>query len=124
MGIARHHRHRSLVHRVIAAAALVAQVVMVFAPLGDLCGVTRGALPNVVVAGGVASMTVQQPGRPHDAATCPACIAQSLHAQLAPVMALPTLSVATRAPEDLRGTFVAHRDLPANHQSRAPPVRS
>lgn len=119
------HRHQwSILHRVIAAVALVAQVVMVFAPLGDLCGVTRDTAPAVIVAAGVASLNVQHPGRPHDAATCPACIAQSLHAQLVSAFSLPTLAIATRASEDLRSTFIAHYGLPTSHQSRAPPVRT
>jgi hypothetical protein len=110
--------------RMIAAVALVAQVVMVFAPMGDLCGVTRDTAPALVAAAGGAAIGVQHPGRPHDAATCPACIAQSLHAQLVSAFSLPTLAIASRAPEDLRTTFIAHRGLPTSHQSRAPPVRS
>ncbi|MGH7592639.1 MAG: hypothetical protein ACRELE_02115, partial [Gemmatimonadales bacterium] len=61
---------------------------------------------------------------PHNPTTCPACIAQSLHAQVESSVHLPTLVVAERAPTDLHTALQPHHDPPSTHRSRAPPVVS
>lgn len=114
------------VQRIIAVVALVAQGAMLVAPLGDVRdGPPAATLAQAASASGTAFVHgPAQPARPHNPATCPACIAQSLHAQLAPAFALPTFWHASRTAVDHPAAFVVHRAAFSSHHSRAPPVRS
>ena len=117
----------SAIWRSLAALAVFAQALMLFTPLLE---VRDTDAPGRVIAAGVttpasASMAAER-GRatPHNATTCPACIAQSLFARVESGVRLPTLVVAERAPVDLRAEALRHHDPPSTHHSRAPPVVS
>jgi hypothetical protein len=127
MGIRVNGGLKSAIWRSLAAMAVFAQVLMLFTPLIE---VRDTEAPGRVIAAGVttpasASMASQR-GRttPHNATTCPACIAQSLFARVESGVRLPTLVVAERAPVDLRAEVLPHHDPPSTHHSRAPPVVS
>ncbi|MES1259728.1 MAG: hypothetical protein ABUL71_03970, partial [Gemmatimonadota bacterium] len=60
----------------------------------------------------------------HDATTCPACMAQSLHAQLTGSVRLPINVIAEQAPVEIPDAALPTLDPPATHLSRAPPVES
>jgi len=118
---------KSAIWRSLAATAVFAQVLMLFTPLLE---VRDTDAPGRVFAAGVttpasASMGTER-GRatPHNATTCPACIAQSLFARVESCVRLPTMVVAERAPVDLRAEVLRHHDPPSTHHSRAPPVVS
>jgi hypothetical protein len=113
--------------RILALVAGVAQLLLLSAPLADLPERGSGVL---TVAPGIAtpdspSIAPQHPAtQQHNATTCPACIAQTLHAQASAVLRLPTVVVSERAPVEIRRAAPPHHDPPAAHLSRAPPVVS
>ena len=111
--------------RALAAAALVAQVALLVAPLADVhdaAAVDPGAIP-AVSAGGANGITAQQSHeRAHNPATCPACIAQSLHANFERPVGVPAVAVVQASPADPRAAGRPQRGPPATHQSRAPPL--
>ena len=112
--------------RALAILAIFAQMLLLFAPLVELHDGDNGA--RAVLAGASAAPSIaagQQSHTPqHNPTTCPACIAQSLHAQLESGVRLPTITMAQRAPVDLRAAALPHHDPPSTHHSRAPPVVS
>lgn len=121
----RHPRLVRALTRLIASVAIVAQVVTLAAPLVDVQAdqVSRGMMAVLAAATSVPAIgTSHGSAIPHNPTTCPACIAQSLHAQLSVAVRLPTLTVAERTPPDQRATVDGGRDPPATHQSRAPPA--
>ena len=127
MGIWSRGEGATAVRRALASVAVFAQLLLLLGPLVEVHG--SGSGPGTLVVAGSASGSVlaaRQPGNPtpHNATTCPACIAQSLHAQLASGVRIPTLVVAARAPTDLRPALLPHHDPPSTHHSRAPPVVS
>lgn len=115
------------VRRALSSVAIFAQVVLIFAPLVDL---HDGDGARRVIAAGLttpdAPTMAAQTGHPlqHNATTCPACIAQSLHAQLSAAVRLPTVPVAERSVADRRSAALPQHDPPATLHSRAPPVVS
>ena|ERR1017187_1580481 len=117
----------SAICRALAGVALFAQVLMVFAPLAEL---RNSAGPTSVLAAGITTPTAatlaaqHDRAPPHNPATCPACIAQSLHARVEASVRLPTLAVAEQAPTDRRTATLRHREPPSAHHSRAPPIVS
>jgi hypothetical protein len=127
MGIRVNGSLKAAIWRSLAGMAVFAQVLMLFTPLIE---VRDTDAPGRVIAAGVttpASASIaSERGRtsPHNATTCPACIAQSLFAQVESGVRLPTLVVAERAPVDLRAAILRHHDPPSTHHSRAPPVVS
>jgi hypothetical protein len=115
------------ISRALTSVAIFAQLLLLFTPLlevreGDVG--TWAIAVGVTTSGAMMVPGQQDPVPPHNATTCPACIAQSLHARLEPGVRLPTLVVAQSAPVDLRAAFVPHHGLPSRHHSRAPPVVS
>jgi hypothetical protein len=115
------------IRRALASVAIFAQLLLVFAPLLEVRDGDNGTWPIAVgVTTPGALMVAGQPDhRPqHNPTTCPACIAQSLHAQLESSVRLPVVVVAQRAPVDLRTASLRHHDPPSLHHSRAPPVLS
>lgn len=115
------------INRALTGAAILAQFVMIAAPLIDARDVdTGGSRPAAVVAASGAVVSAGESGQlpPHNPATCPACIAQSLHAQVAPVVSLPAFVVSFGVRPELRTAAVPQHDPPSSHQSRAPPVVS
>lgn len=118
---------KSAIRHSLAGMAVFAQVLMLFTPLLE---VRDTEAPGRVIAAGVTTPSgatlASERGRtsPHNATTCPACIAQSLFAQVESSVRLPTLVVAERAPVDLRAEVLRHHDPPSTHYSRAPPVVS
>ncbi len=114
-------------HWCVGALAMFAQLLLLIAPFGEVRerGTVTRTLAAAESASGISTIAADHgASRPHDATTCPACIAQSLHAQLVPAMALATYTVADRAPSDRRSSLLPHHDPPAAHQSRAPPTVS
>src|SRR5579862_9429490 len=103
------------IHRALTSVAMFAQVMLLFAPLIDVqdTGPGHRAFAVGMTTPGIATMgSPRESSRHHDAATCPACIAQSLHAQLVASVRLPTLTVAERAPSDRRIEVLPHHDPP------------
>ncbi|MEP6590687.1 MAG: hypothetical protein ABJC19_05850 [Gemmatimonadota bacterium] len=111
--------------RSLASVVIFAQLLLIITPLVEVHegnAATQAAV-GAPPANGSAAISAGQPATPeHNATTCPACIAQSLHAQLAFGVRLPMSVVAERGPVDVRPTLRPHHDPPAAHQSRAPPV--
>jgi hypothetical protein len=111
----------------LSAVTVFAQVLMLFTPLIEVRDTDP---PGRVIAAGVttpasATMAAERGhAAPHNATTCPACIAQSLFARVESSVRLPTLVVAGRAPADLRAAVLPRHDPPSTHHSRAPPVVS
>jgi hypothetical protein len=113
--------------RSLAIIATVAQVLLLFAPLAELrdedhgirtiaAGITRPDSPAIA--------PTPARSQPHNATTCPACIAQSLHAQVAHAAPLPAAAVIENQRFELRSAVVVSTGPPSAHQSRAPPVIS
>ena len=115
------------VRRALASVATFAQLLLLFTPLVELRDTDSG--PHAITA---ASLTPDAPSVgashgqavPHDATTCPACIAQSLHAQLVASVRLPTAIVAEPTPTEFRTDVLPYHDPPSTHRSRAPPAVS
>lgn len=111
----------------LACVAIFAQLLLLFTPLVELRDTESG--PQSI---SVASISPDSPSiganhgqaPPHNATTCPACIAQSLHAQLVASVHLPTTITAELAPTDIRNVALPYHDPPSTHRSRAPPVVS
>ncbi|HEY4322187.1 MAG TPA: hypothetical protein VGM77_13550 [Gemmatimonadales bacterium] len=121
----RHPNLARVLTRLLTSVALAAQVVTLAAPLVDVQAdqVSRGMMAVLAAATSVPAIGPSHgTSIPHNPTTCPACIAQSLHAQLSATVRLPTLNVAERAPSDQRAKVDGGRDPPATHQSRAPPA--
>jgi hypothetical protein len=115
------------IRRALASVAIFAQVLLLFAPLIEVHDGDAGARVVVAAVGtSGAAMVAGLPDRtpPHNPTTCPACIAQSLHAQLASGVRLPTVVVAQLAPADFHAAQLPQHDPPSTHHSRAPPVVS
>jgi hypothetical protein len=127
MGIGGRGELAIAIRRALSSVAIFAQLLLIFAPLVELHdgGAAPRALAAAVAPSG-AALVAGQPDRtpPHNPTTCPACIAQSLHAQLESGVRLPTVVVAVGAPIDLPTAGLRYQDLPATHRSRAPPVVS
>jgi hypothetical protein len=114
------------IRRALAGVAIFAQLLLLFSPLIELHDGDAGARATSAIPAAGAAMVAGQPDRTpqHNPMTCPACIAQSLHAQLASGVRLPTVVVAQAAPVDLRTARLLQHDPPSTHHSRAPPVVS
>jgi hypothetical protein len=127
MAALRTNQLATAINRALASVAVFAQLLLWFAPLVE---VHDGDAATWAFAVGVTtSQAVIFAGQPdrlpqHNPMTCPACIAQSLHAQLASSVRLPTVVAVPRASIDLRATLLPHHDPPSTHRSRAPPVVS
>jgi hypothetical protein len=118
---------RSTTRRGLALVAVLAQVAIVFAPLVEVhdaqAGRTSaGAIP--VPSRGAAIGAQQNHRPPHNPTTCPACIAQSLHAQQTSNVRIPTLAFAERGRLELRTAIFLGDENPSTHRSRAPPLVS
>ena len=127
MGIGMSARSGKAIRRTLAIIASVAQVLLLFAPLVELqdsdhdlgsivAGITRPDSPSMAPR--------HAPAQPHNATTCPACIAQSLHAQVAHAAPLPAGAVIERERFELRSAVVTSTGPPSSHHSRAPPAFS
>ncbi len=115
------------IRRALISVAVFAQVLLVFAPLLEVREddtAARGIISAVTNHGDAAWVSAHERPAPHNPTTCPACIAQSLHARLESGVRLPTVVVVDRALADRRTTLVPHHDPPSTHHSRAPPVVS
>ncbi len=115
------------IRRALASVAIFAQVLLLFSPLIELHDGDAGARVAIGTVGtSGAAMVAGLPDHTpqHNPTTCPACIAQSLHAQLASGVRLPTVVVAQQAPADFRTAHLPQHDPPSTHHSRAPPVVS
>ena len=115
------------IRRSLASVASFAQLLLLFAPLVELRETGHGTdtVEAGVTAPNAPALDVQRgQAQHHDATTCPACIAQSLHAQLVGPVRLPTNVIAEQAPVEIPGAAVQTLDPPATHRSRAPPVAS
>ncbi|MEO5797946.1 MAG: hypothetical protein ABIZ70_11655 [Gemmatimonadales bacterium] len=115
------------IRRALAGVATVAQLLLLIMPLVDRN--ENGGAPlsiQALVSGSITSIGAAVPtsATHHDATTCPACIAQTLFAQVAFGVRLPTSIVSERAPADVRPLLLPHHDPPSSHQSRAPPAVS
>ncbi|MES2124209.1 MAG: hypothetical protein V4503_05920 [Gemmatimonadota bacterium] len=113
--------------RSLASVAIFAQLLLIITPLVDVHEQGEAQVAALITQAptGGSALTASQPATPeHNATTCPACIAQSLHAQLASGVRLPLVVVAESAPLDVRPTLLPHHDPPQAHQSRAPPAVS
>ncbi|MGH7582376.1 MAG: hypothetical protein ACREL5_04015 [Gemmatimonadales bacterium] len=125
MGIRWNGRVASAFRRGVASVALIAQAALLVAPLADVhdaAAAGPGALTAVSAAGEIGIAAQQSHGRAHDPATCPACIAQSLHINFERPVAMPAVVIAPAAPIDPRAAGRPQRGPPATHQSRAPPL--
>jgi hypothetical protein len=113
--------------RALSSVAIFAQLLLLFTPLVEL---RDGDTDSRAIAAGITrpdapSMAPQhEQAQQHNATTCPACIAQSLHAQLTAPVRLPTTIVAERTPTEIRREVLPGHDPPTAHLSRAPPVVS
>lgn len=108
-------RKRRPLFTILAFVALIAQVAVALAPLGEhLSGSMR---PHVEAPGAKGHFT-------HDEATCPACQARSIAGSTlyTPVAVVPTIRVQT-ADVAVVARVVAERHLHTT-QSRAPPSKS
>jgi hypothetical protein len=127
MGSGRRTDLRIAIRHALSSVAIFAQVLLLFTPLLELRH--RDGATAAIAAGfstpEVATISAdhgQSP--PHNPTTCPACIAQSLHAQLASSMHLPTIVVTHRVVADRGASALPQHDPPSSHHSRAPPVVS
>jgi hypothetical protein len=127
MGNVRRRDLTTAIRHALSSVAIFAQVLLLFTPLVELRdrhGSTH-ADPSAISAPGVAAVGADHgQAPPHNPSTCPACIAQSLHAQLASSMRLPTILVTHRLVADRRAAVLPQHDPPSSHHSRAPPVVS
>lgn len=127
MGMGRRDGFAIAVRRALSSVAIFAQVILIFVPLVDL---HDGDGAGRIIAAGLTTpdsptIAAQQGQQPqHNATTCPACIAQSLHAQLSAAVHLPTVPVAERRVVDRRSSTLPQHDPPTTLHSRAPPVVS
>ncbi len=112
------------VRRPLAALALVAQAVLLAAPLVDVHPASEPEAPLLAVAGH-GSLLLTPPGdqgSQHDASRCPACIAQSIHA---PPPAAPCTfwrDLECRHVGDAVAAISVSLPVPGQHHSRAPPA--
>lgn len=127
MGIGSRGTLATTLRRALASAAVFAQALLLLAPSGEAHEGFSG--PAVI---GAFSATQNAPalapshdlGHRHDTTTCPACIARSLHAQVAGATALPTHAVVERhSLQPSHAAAVSTGSLSA-HRSRAPPTFS
>jgi N-acetylglutamate synthase/N-acetylornithine aminotransferase len=115
------------IRRALTSAAVFAQALLVCSPLVE---VRDAEVHNRVLAAGVSTpgITTMAADRGtashHNATTCPACIAQSLHAQVVSPVRMPTFVIGERAVSQAPGVVAAHHDPPSAHHSRAPPALS
>lgn len=115
------------IRHALASVAIFAQALMIAAPLVEVRDANAGPVAFVIGAASPDAPTVaaeHSQAVPHNAATCPACIAQSLHAQRTADVRLPTVVVVERTPTDRHEAVLPHHDPPSTHHSRAPPVVS
>lgn len=125
MGMHRRGGLTTAISAALASVAVFAQLLLLAAPLIEIHDVDVGA--RVVSAVLTSSHNVIAAGHEnrtpaHNPTTCPACIAQSLHARVEQGVRLPTLLVASRTPPDVRAALLPHHDPPSTHHSRAPPT--
>jgi len=113
--------------RALTSVAVFAQVLLVCSPLIE---VRDGEIHHRVLAAGVCTPGVatisadRASTSHHNATTCPACIAQSLHAQVVSPVRMPTFVVGERTVTHAPGVVAPHHDPPSAHHSRAPPALS
>lgn len=127
MGIGSRGGLAAAMRHAFASVAIFAQVLLLFSPLIE---VREGPEGSRAIAAGLTTPDAPTLGaqhgqaQPHNSTTCPACIAQSLHAQLTDSVRLPITMVAARTPLDIRNSVLPQHDPPSTHHSRAPPVLS
>lgn len=115
---------RSTIRRGLALVAILAQIAIVFAPLVEVHDAQTGSVATATIpipSQGAAIGTQQNHRPPHNPMTCPACIAQSLHAQLTSNVRIPTLAFAEQGRSEFRAEIFLSGDHPSSHRSRAPP---
>lgn len=110
--------------RPLAVLALVAQAVLLAAPLVDVHPASAPEAPLLAVAGHGQALLTQpgEPGAQHDASRCPACIAQSIHA---PPPASPCTfwrDLECRQVGDAVAAIGVSLPVASQHHSRAPPA--
>ena len=116
----------TVVRQCVVAVAMFAQCLMVIAPLADARETDpwRPSIASILEAGRSHHAVDTQHGHPHqhDPATCPACIAQTLHANLPGAARAPL----AEAGERVLGVSPSEREHQPHflslQQSRAPPV--
>lgn len=108
--------------RVLTAFAMVAQCVMVLAPLTEIHTERPAFDPTARHAPAQHTSVSAAEPQPHDEALCPACVVHSLYARHAALTSLPsigiTLRTASATPPALRPRAADRSTL----QSRAPPA--
>lgn len=124
MGIGSRTGLAMAVRHAVACVAIFAQALLLFTPLVELRDAHAG--PSTISAGAITpdapSVAPQhERSRQHDATSCPACIAQSLHAQVAPGAPPPTCEIVECHALDLRSAVAASHGPSSAHRSRAPP---
>lgn len=103
------------------------QLVLILAPLSEIpdgagapgiaqIGASLAPQPAVSTRGPVQHQHV------HNEATCPACIARSLHARLEAFAPLPASAVEHSTPVESYSSSPRPADPPSSNLSRAPPV--
>jgi hypothetical protein len=108
-----------------AAWIAVVQLVLVLAPLSEIPdGATALRAPAAASASGnaVAPRDLAERGHTHNEATCPACIARSLHARLEVLAPLPVVATEQRTPTEAYVPSPRPADPPSSNLSRAPPI--
>ncbi len=109
------------------AVAVVLQLVLLTGPVSEFRDASAIATASARTHGAAVSGThLVAPGHhapvTHNEATCPACIARSLHARLEFLSPLPVLAAARRAPVQPASAWIARAELATSHLSRAPPA--
>lgn len=116
---------RSCARRATAALLVVVQLVVVLSSLTELRYASGEPLPPSVsaphAAAAISSAGLSQQ-RAHDEATCPACIARSMHARVETQARLLTALVQQADPVPPSLTSLASSTAPRSNLSRAPPI--
>ncbi len=100
--------------------AAVLQLVLLLAPLTEFSAAANAA--TTVAAGSQLISPGHHGARAHDEATCPACIARTLHARLESLAPPPVLATSERAPLNAAAAVARPSKRHPAHPSRAPPV--
>lgn len=115
------HLNRAI-RRILAGATLVAQVLLVAAPLVD---VHPPVVETSVLQQGLHSASLTVPlgdaAPQHDATRCPGCIAQSIHASPVAGAVTPIRLVEHQIAAESGAAVAATFRTPSAHHSRAPP---
>lgn len=127
MGILGRRDLITAIRHALTSVAIFAQLLLLAVPLVEIHDVETG--PRTISAGLASSGNTMLAGHEsrvpsHNPTTCPACIVQSLHAQVAPTPSIPACVVVECQRFDSHTAVIVSTGPPSAHHSRAPPTNS